>query len=69
MKQVLRLELDDDIIASFSKLGIDINQFLKIKALEFLNGKSAAEVAEQDKGAGLKILFRRDTRVRIPPSA
>ena len=51
--------------------GIEKSKLITLKVYEFLARRLASEagVAELAKGAGLKILFRRDTRVQIPPPA
>jgi hypothetical protein len=50
--------------------GIEKSKFITIKAYDLKEKPpSAAGVAELAKGAGLKILFRRDTWVQIPPPA
>ena len=51
--------------------GIEKSKLITLKVYEFLARRlpSEAGVAELAKGAGLKILFRRDTRVQIPPPA
>ena len=69
--QKLSIELESDIIDSFDDLGIEISQFIKIKAIEFLKDKKISEagVAELGKGAGLRTLSRRSPRVRITPPA
>jgi hypothetical protein len=69
--QKLSIELESDIIDSFDDLGIEISQFIKIKAIEFLKDKTISEagVAESGKGAGLRTLSRRSPRVRITPPA
>ena len=53
-----------------TRKGIEKSKFITIKAYDLKEKPpSAAGVAELAKGAGLKILFRRDTRVQIPPPA
>ena len=70
-KQKLSIELESDIVDDFDDLGIDITQFIKIKTREFVIGdrKRDAGVAEFGKGAGLRTLSRRSSRVRITPPA
>ena len=58
-------------LTGFGEFGIAISQFIKIKAREVLIGElpKDAGVAEFGKGAGLRTLSRRSSRVRITPPA